>query len=113
VFGRMIFLNFTHKMTLLKKSFSQQHMLVDFEYLSLNESFGLEIWHTYYQHRYGLITKISCQKKNFNPWKIVKVGSKEIFLTGTYVGRFKYLFFFVNVLALKFCARVICIKMML
>jgi len=36
VFGRMIFKNFTHKMTLfqgLKKSFSQQHMLVDFEYL--------------------------------------------------------------------------------
>jgi len=53
--------NFTHKMTLsqgLKKSFSQQHMLVDFEYIFLNESFGYEIWHTCYQHRDGLVPKI-------------------------------------------------------
>jgi len=42
----------------LKKSFSQQHMLVDFEYIFLNEFFGLEIWHTCYQYRDGLMPKI-------------------------------------------------------
>jgi len=51
----------------LKKSFSQQHMLVDYEYLFSNESFGLEIWHICYQYRDGLMPKISWQKKKIQP----------------------------------------------
>jgi len=63
----------------LKKSFLQQHMLVDFEYLPFCKSFVLEIWHTCYQHRDGLMPKISWQKYIFIPWEGVKVGSNEFF----------------------------------
>lgn len=69
-------------------------MLVDFEYLSLYGSFELEIFHTCNQHRDGLMTKILwANKKNSNPWEGVKVGSNEIFLIATYVGRFPISFF--------------------
>jgi len=41
------------------KIFSQLRMLVDFEYLSQNETFTLEIWHTCYQHKDNVVPKIS------------------------------------------------------
>jgi len=39
--------------------FSQSHILVDFEYLFLYESFGLEICHTCYEHRNDVMPKNS------------------------------------------------------
>jgi len=73
----------------LKKSFSQQYMLVDFEYVFLNESFGLEIWPTYYQHRDGLMSKIRWQKNNFSALgRVSKLVVVKLFLTTTNVGRF-------------------------
>jgi len=53
----------THKMTLyqgLKTSFSQLHILVDFEYIFLGEFFDLEIWNTCFQHRDDFMERISC-----------------------------------------------------
>jgi len=89
--------NFTLKMTLLQGlNFfsSQQHMLVDFEYLFSNEYFGLEIWHTCYQHRDGLMPKISWQKNNFSTFrKVSKLAVMKFFLTTTHVGRFLLSFF--------------------
>jgi len=63
----------------LKKSFSQQHMLVDLEYTFLNESFGLEIWHTCYQHRWAHAKELMAKNQFFSPWKGVKVGISENF----------------------------------
>jgi len=58
-----------------KKSFPQQYMLGDFEYLFLNEYFGLEIWHTCYQHK----VRLMAEKQFVSPWEGIKVGNSEIF----------------------------------
>jgi len=63
-------------------------MLVDYKYLFLYKSFGLEIWITYFQHRELDGPKISWQKEKNNPWEVVKIGNNEIFFTTTHVGRF-------------------------
>jgi len=64
-------------------------MLVDVEYLFLNESFGLEIWHTCYQHREGLMKKNSWQESNFSPLgRVSKLVVVKFFLTTPYVGSF-------------------------
>ena len=36
------------------------------KYHFVGESFELEIWHTYYQHKYDLMKKNSWQKKKFS-----------------------------------------------
>jgi len=60
------------------KFFSQLHMLVDFEYLFLYKSFGLEIWHICYYHRDDLMEKFMVKYQFLNPQEGVIVGSSEI-----------------------------------
>ena len=65
-------------------------MLVDLKYHFVDESFELEFWHTYYQHKYDFMKKNLWQKKNvFNLWEGGKVGSTEIFYI---LVNFEYLF---------------------
>jgi len=68
----------------LKKSFSQQHMLVDFEYLFcvnlLTLKFGTHIIN---------IEMISWQENDFSALgKMSKLAVVKFFLTTTHVGRF-------------------------
>jgi len=44
---------------MIPNSFLQQHILVDFKYLSFCGSSGLEIFHTCNQHKNGLMPKNS------------------------------------------------------
>jgi len=60
----------TKKMTLsqgLKKSFSQQHMLVDFEYVFLNESLALKFGTHVINIEMGSCQKYHGKKTNFQP----------------------------------------------
>jgi len=73
----------------LKKSFFQQHMLVDFDNIFLKESIGLETWHTCYQNRDRLMPKIWWQKNNSSTLgRVSKLVVAKIFLTTTHVDRF-------------------------
>jgi len=68
-------------------------MLVDFRFLLLGESSDFEIWHTYYQHKgWSHDKKFMAKEIFFNPWEGVKVGSSEILLIATHVGRFQITF---------------------
>ena len=55
----------------------------------MDESFEHEIWHTYYQHKYDFMKKISWKKKVSNLWEGGKDGSSEIFYM---LVNFEYLF---------------------
>jgi len=70
-------------------------MLVEYQNLFLYASFVLEIWHTFYQHRNDFMPKFShvAKEQFFIPWEDVNVGSSEIFLTTTHVGRLQISFF--------------------
>jgi len=107
--------NFIHKVTLsqvLKKSFLQRHMLVDFEYILLCKSFVFEIWH--YQHRDGLMTKNSWQKNNYSSLgRVSKLAAMNFFLTTTHVGRFRISLFVWIVWTWSFSTYVINIQMVL
>jgi len=52
------------------------------------------------------------KKLRFNPWEGIKVGNIEIFLTTICIWYISNIFFYMNLLALKFGAHVINIEMM-
>jgi len=88
-------------------------MLVDFKYPFLCGSFGLEICHTCYQHKDGLVPKISWEKnKNSTIGKVLKLAAINFFSWLHMLVDYKYIFC-INFWALKFGTHVIDIQVML